>query len=160
MSDCLKNNNFIAHFHYPSKCCTYSTVWLLHGRCHVKLLAFRRVLCTSYSHASFHVTSCKATCVFSCNLPAKLWQNDPDLLRANAVSFCFSLNLSFSLCVLLSLCQSLSLSLCCVISLALTFSLSLSFSFLSVSVCVFLSLSVFLCLSLSLLSPLCLTLSP
>ena len=35
----------------------------VHGWCHVKLLPSRRVLCTPYSHAPCHVTSCKATYV-------------------------------------------------------------------------------------------------
>ena len=41
-----------------------------HGWCHMKLLPSRRVLCTSYNHA----TSCKTTyvCVFRCNLPPAL----------------------------------------------------------------------------------------
>ena len=49
MSDC---NLFIAHFEYPPKWCTYSSVWLLHGWCHVKLLLFRRTFCVH--HATMH----------------------------------------------------------------------------------------------------------
>ena len=30
--------------------CTYSTVWLLHGWCHMKLLPSQHVLCTPYNH--------------------------------------------------------------------------------------------------------------
>ena len=59
MSDSL----FIARFEYPPMLCAYNVVWLLHGWCHVKLLPYRHVLCTSYSHAPCHVIACKATCV-------------------------------------------------------------------------------------------------
>ena len=54
-------NIFLARFEYPPKRCTYSGVWLLHSRCHVKLLPSRRVLCTPYNRAPCHITSCKAT---------------------------------------------------------------------------------------------------
>ena len=37
--------------------------WFLHGWCHSKLLPSRRVLCTPYNHAPYHVTSCKASYV-------------------------------------------------------------------------------------------------
>ena len=52
---------FIACFEYPHEWRAYSAVWLLHGRCHVKLLPSRRVLCTSYNHVpyQFHVSSCR-----------------------------------------------------------------------------------------------------
>ena len=63
---------FIACFEYPHEWRAYSAVWLLHGRCHVKLLPSRRVLCTSYNHAPCHIISCKATYVFNCNLPPAL----------------------------------------------------------------------------------------
>ena len=45
------------------KWCIYIAVWLLHGWCHSKLLPSRRVLCTPYNHAPYHVTSCKVTYV-------------------------------------------------------------------------------------------------
>ena len=45
------------------KWCIYIAVWLLHGWCHSKLLPSRRVLCTPYNHAPYHVTSCKFTYV-------------------------------------------------------------------------------------------------
>ena len=44
-------------FEYPPKWRTCSTVWVLHGWCHLKLLPSRHVLCTPYSHAPCHVTS-------------------------------------------------------------------------------------------------------
>ena len=49
-------------FGYPPKWCTYSSVWLLHGWCHVKLLTSLRVLCTPYIHVC-QGTSFKATLV-------------------------------------------------------------------------------------------------
>ena len=49
-------------------------------------------LCTPYNHAPvclslqfYSKTHTKGDCVFSCNLPAALWQNDRDLYRATAV---------------------------------------------------------------------------
>ena len=44
---------------YPPKWCTYSTVWLLHGWCRVKLLPSRHVLCTPLNHAQLDTTSPK-----------------------------------------------------------------------------------------------------
>ena len=71
-----------------------------HGRCHVKLLPSRRLLCTPYNHAPCHFMQSHIRQVFSCNLPPALlaewpgsftcylhfWQNDRGLLRATAVT--------------------------------------------------------------------------
>ena len=46
MSDCIL---FTAHFEYPQKRCTDSTVWLLHGWFHGKLLPSRRKFCVHCS---------------------------------------------------------------------------------------------------------------
>ena len=43
---------FIVRFEYPLKWCTYSTVWLLHGWCHVKLAAI--LACSVYNHTTMH----------------------------------------------------------------------------------------------------------
>ena len=50
---------FMAHFEYPPEWCTDSTVWLLHGWCHGKLLLSQCILCTPYNHAPCHVTYVK-----------------------------------------------------------------------------------------------------
>ena len=50
MSDC----HFSVCFEYLPKWCTYSTYWLVHGWCHVKLLLSWHVLCKPYNHAPCH----------------------------------------------------------------------------------------------------------
>ena len=61
-----------------------------HGWCRVKLLPSRRVLCTLHNHAPRHVMQSQileshaCLAAFSCHL--HFWQNDRDLLRANAVT--------------------------------------------------------------------------
>ena len=81
----------MARFEYLLKWCIYSTVWLLHGWCHVKLLSSQRV-CSVYT-----IQPCTMPCHFIqshiCMVHACLavtrhlhfWQNDRDFLRANAV---------------------------------------------------------------------------
>ena len=75
------------NIHQSGLQCT--AVWLLHGRCHMKVLPSRHVLCTPYSHAPCHVTSCHVCRVLAC-LPLTchlhFWQNDQDLLHATAVN--------------------------------------------------------------------------
>ena len=69
------NGRKLAHFEYPQKQHTYSTVWFymtgaVWNYCH---------LYTLYNQAACCITSCKATYlhVFSCNLPAALWAEWP-----------------------------------------------------------------------------------
>ena len=49
MCDC---SLFIAHFEYPPKWCTYSTIWLLHGWCHMNLLPSWPTFCGH--HTTMH----------------------------------------------------------------------------------------------------------
>ena len=85
------NDYLMAPFEYPLKRCSYSTVWLLHGLCYMKLLPYRHMFCAhrttmhqftvqlhlkphAYVHLCFTVT---------CYLHFQ--QNDEDLLHATAV---------------------------------------------------------------------------
>ena len=43
---------YTVHFEYPPKWCTYSTVWLLHGWCHMKLLPCWHIFCIH--HTTMH----------------------------------------------------------------------------------------------------------
>ena len=69
-----------------------STVWLLHGCCHVKLLPSRRKFCVHHSTmhqftVSFHSKPRRRGEYFlaaTCHL--HFWRNDQDLLRATAVT--------------------------------------------------------------------------
>ena len=60
-----------------------------HGWCHMKLLPFRRVLCTPYNHAPCHfmqslIRKVGACLAETCHL--YFWQNDRDLLRVASVT--------------------------------------------------------------------------
>ena len=60
-----------------------------HGWCHMKLLPFRRVLCTPYKHApchfmQSHIRKVHACLAVTCHL--HFWQTDRALLRATAVT--------------------------------------------------------------------------
>ena len=66
-----------------------SGVWLLHGRCHMKLLPSRPVLCPLCSHAPCHVMQSHIHEVHAClavTCPLHFWQNDGDLLCATVVT--------------------------------------------------------------------------
>ena len=69
---------------YPPK---YLLRW--HGWCHMKLLPYRRVLCTPYNYAPCHFTQSHIREVHAClavTCHLHLWQNDRGLLRATAVT--------------------------------------------------------------------------
>ena len=60
-----------------------------HGRCHMKLLPSRRVLCTPYNYAPCHfmqsyIRKMHACLAVTCHL--QFWQIDQDLLRAVAIT--------------------------------------------------------------------------
>ena len=60
-----------------------------HGWCHMKLLPFRRVLCTPYNHAPCHFKQSHIRKVYAClavTCHLHFWQNDRGLLRATAVT--------------------------------------------------------------------------
>ena len=60
-----------------------------HGWCHMKLLPSRRVLCTSYNHASCHFMQShirKVHARLAVTRHLHFWQNDRGLLRATAVT--------------------------------------------------------------------------
>ena len=57
--------------------------------CHMKLLPFRRVLCTPYNHAPCHFMQNHIRKVYAClavTCHLLFWQNDRCLLRATAVT--------------------------------------------------------------------------
>ena len=60
-----------------------------HAWCYMKLLPFRRVLCTQYNHApghfmQSHIRKVNACLAVTCHL--HFWQNDQDLLHATEVT--------------------------------------------------------------------------
>ena len=60
-----------------------------HGRCRMKLLPSRRVLCTPYNHAPCHFMQSHIRKVYAClavTCHLHFWQNGRDLLRAAAVT--------------------------------------------------------------------------
>ena len=60
-----------------------------HGRCHMKLLPYRCVLCTPYNHAPCHFMQSHIRKVYAClavTCHLHFWQNDWGLLRATAVT--------------------------------------------------------------------------
>ena len=71
---------FYSAFCWISTEMVYVQRW--HGWCHIKLQPSRRKFCVHHT-TMLHVTSCKATAV-ACHL--RFWQNDPNLLRATAVT--------------------------------------------------------------------------
>ena len=77
---------FIARFSISSEV-VYLQCW--HGWCYMKLLPFRRVLCTPYNHAPYHfmqghIRKMHAYSAVTCHL--HFWQNDRGPLRATAVT--------------------------------------------------------------------------
>ena len=89
MRDC---SLLLRFFIYPSRWCTYSAIWLLHGWCHVKLLPARHTFCVHNTtmhqftvplHAMPHTR--EHVCLgVTCDM--HFWQNDQDLARATAVT--------------------------------------------------------------------------
>ena len=81
-----------ACFEYTLNWSTDSAVRLLHSWSHVKLLLSQCMLCVHHSTmhqftASLHSKPhTQGACVFSCNLPSALWQNDQHFLCATAVT--------------------------------------------------------------------------
>ena len=80
----------ILNIHLPS----YSTVWLLHGWCHLKLLPSRCKFCARHRtmhqfpmspYLKSHICRMHVCLAVTCRLC--FWQNDHDLLRATAVTW-------------------------------------------------------------------------
>ena len=75
----------------PSKRCIHSTVWLLHGWCHMKILPSRHTFCDHTTMHQFTVSHhskglCRVYVCLAVTCHLHLWQNDWDLLRATAVA--------------------------------------------------------------------------
>jgi len=75
MSDCTLTQDSFYFILYISKLCTYSTVWLLYGWYHIKLLPSLCTFCehhTTMHHFTVSLHSkphtYKGACVFRCNL--------------------------------------------------------------------------------------------
>ena len=79
--------NTPAVVHYREHC--FSTVWLLHGSCHMKLLLSQCVLCMPYTMSlSGHFIQSHRCRVHAClaeTCHQHFWQNDWDLLCATVV---------------------------------------------------------------------------
>ena len=72
----MSDQVFIARFWISTEV-VYLQRW--HGWCHMKLLPFRRALCTPYDHALCHIMQSHIHKVH-------FWQNDRDLFCATAVT--------------------------------------------------------------------------
>ena len=87
LSECIL---LIAHFDYPHKGCTGSTVWLLHGWCHMKLLPSWHKVCVLHSTmhqftVSLHSKPYRVHVCLAVTCHLHFWQNGQDLLHATAV---------------------------------------------------------------------------
>ena len=81
-------------FQHPSKWCTYSAIWLLHGWCHVKLLPPRRTFsihhrlppCTILQchFMQSHIRRVHVSSAVTCHL--HFWQNDREYFHSIAVT--------------------------------------------------------------------------
>ena len=78
LSDCSLSQRIFKH---PPKWCTNSTIWFLHGWCHVHHIPCTSVQCHfNWSH------TCRVHVSLAVICRLHFWQNNQDLLRATAVT--------------------------------------------------------------------------